>query len=36
MTSFDWKEFYDVGNHLTKHSKKDAYQISNSRISLIV
>ena len=28
MTPFDWKEFYDVGDHLAKHSKKESYQRS--------
>ena len=28
MTVFDWKEFYDVGNHLKRYSKKEAYQRS--------
>jgi hypothetical protein len=28
MTVFDWKEFYDVGNHLKNYSKEEAYQRS--------
>ena len=28
MTVFDWKEFYNVGNHLKNYSKEEAYQRS--------
>lgn len=28
MTVFDWKDFYDVGNHLKIYSKQEAYQRS--------
>lgn len=28
MTVFDWKEFYNVGNHLKSYLKKEAYQRS--------
>ena len=28
MSHFDWKEFYDVGNHLKDYSKEEAYQRS--------
>lgn len=28
MTVFDWKEFYNVGNHLKSYSKEEAYQRS--------
>lgn len=28
MSQFDWKEFYNVGNHLNSYSKKESYQRS--------
>jgi hypothetical protein len=28
MKHFEWKKFYDVGNHLNNHSKEESYQRS--------